>query len=116
MGSLIDAGYEHLEPLMDFRDWLAEIRNDPSRRMARRRDGAVTHMANGNLVPGPFTYEARREILDRLLELQEEVGQTLISQEEIDLIKRIWSEDASKDLERWMTEQAGDEELVASDA
>lgn len=116
MGSLIDAGYEHLEPLMDFRDWLAEIRNDQSRRMARRRSGTVTYMANGNLVPGPFTYEARREILDRLLELQEEVGQTLITQEEVDLIKRIWSEDASKDLERWMIDQAGDEELAASDA
>lgn len=112
MGSLIDAGHEHLEPLMDFRDWLAEIRNDLSKRMARRRGGSVTYMANGNLVPGPFTYEARREILDRLLELQEEVGQILITQEEIDQIKHIWSEDASKDLERWMTDQADKEELA----
>tara|TARA_R110000751_G_scaffold2018_18_gene10747 strand:+ start:519093 stop:520250 length:1158 start_codon:yes stop_codon:yes gene_type:complete len=94
MEGFIESGNEELEPLLDFRDWLAEIRNDATRRMARRRSGAITHLADGSLIPGPFTMEARREILDRLLQLQEIVGQKLIHSDEVGEIKRLWAEDA----------------------
>ena len=100
MQGFIDAGFEHLEPLMYFRDWLFAIRNDRSRRMRTRRNGLVTLMKNGSHVPGPFTLEVRREILDRLLKLQNEVGLELISKEEIEMIKKIWSEDLLREAAR----------------
>lgn len=89
----IEAGFDHLEPLMYFRDWLVAIRNDRSRRMRSRRNGLMTLMKDGTPVPGPFTLEARREILDRLLAVQAEVGGELISEAEIREIRRVWTED-----------------------
>lgn len=94
MTGFIEAGHENLEPLMDFRDWLTEIRSDADRRMAVRRSGRVTHLADGSLVPGPFTLAARREILEELLRVQAAVNRELITQAEIDLINTIWAQDA----------------------
>jgi DNA sulfur modification protein DndC len=100
MEGFIDAGHPEFEPLLFFRDWLAAIRNDRSRRMKERRNGSVTLMADGSPVPGPFTMETRREILERLLEIQKEVGSPLISEEEIEKIKQIWAEDLATDAQR----------------
>lgn len=105
MQGFIDAGFEHLYPLLEFRDWLASIRSDPSRRMAERRNGQITFMEDGKMVPGPFTLAARQEILDRLLKLQDEIREALneepqedmdmvlIGDDEVALIKSIWAED-----------------------
>lgn len=93
MEGFIEAGHANLEPLMDFRDWLVEIRNDPARRMARRRNGRVTHLADGSLVPGPFTIAARQEILSRLQEVEAETGEILITEPELREIERIWVQD-----------------------
>lgn len=90
----VESGFAEFGPLLDFRDWIASIRNDPSRRMARRRTGQVTITNEGVFVPGPFTPAARREILNRLLKLQAEVERSLITDEELDLIHSIWAEDA----------------------
>lgn len=95
MEGFIEAGHANLEPLMDFRDWLVEIRNDPSRRSARRRNGRVTHLADGSLVPGPFTIAARQEILRRLQEVEAETGERLITEPELREIERIWVDDVS---------------------
>jgi len=89
----IDAGYAELEPLGAFRDWLAEISVDPTRRQAQRRNGQIKFSSDGELVPGPFTLAARREILERLLALQKQLGWELISDEEIGHIHRIWAAD-----------------------
>lgn len=91
--SFIESGYGDLEPLLEFRDWLKAIREDGSMRMATRRNGKLTFVGEGRLIPGPFTLDARKQILDRLLSMQLEVGMTLISEEEVAVIKRIWSED-----------------------
>lgn len=99
MEGFIESGVEGADKmggLLDFRDWLAKFRNDTSKRMMERRNGLVTYMANGQLVPGPFTMTAREEILDKLLAVQEDAGRALISAEEIDLIKRIWAEDVAQ--------------------
>lgn len=98
MAGFIEAGHENLEPLMDFRDWLALIRNDPARRSSRRRNGRTTFLADGSLVPGPFTPAARREILDRLRATERACGRVLISQEEIAAIHSIWAADAASSL------------------
>lgn len=95
MAGFIEAGHQNLEPMMDFRDWLAEIRNDPARRSARRRNGQTTFLADGSLVPGPFTPEARQEILDRLHAVERATGRTLITKAEIEAIRRIWAQDAA---------------------
>ena len=89
----VDSGNHQYAPLIDFRDWLREIRNDLSFRQGRRRNGKITVMDNGKLVPGPFTLDARRMILERLLQTQNEYGDILISDQEIETIKRIWATD-----------------------
>jgi DNA sulfur modification protein DndC len=95
MEGFIEAGFEHLEPLLEFRDWLAIIRNDRSKRMLERRDGRIALMGDGETtVAGPFTLETRQEILNRLLKIQKEVGLPLIDEREVTLIKTIWAEDA----------------------
>jgi len=63
----VEAGFAEFGPLIAFRDWLVEIRNDPHRRQARRRDGRLTVTSDGVFGPGPFTLAARDEILDRIL-------------------------------------------------
>lgn len=90
----VEAGFEEFGPLLDFRDWLASIRSDPEKRMIRRRDGRVTITSSGTFVPGPFTPATRREMLQYLLRVQDQVGYELISTEEIEVIETIWSEDA----------------------
>lgn len=96
----VESGFTEFGPLLDFRDWLAEIRSDKERRQARRRDGRVTITDGGTFIPGPFTLSARAEILDRLLILEGEVGEKLISDDEVDLIRRIWAEEISAQTEK----------------
>lgn len=87
MQGFIDNGFEHLEPLLEFRDWLQGFSKDFANRMSERR--------NGNEGNGPFTMEARRHLLSRLLEVAEEVRLPLISLAEVERIKEIWREDES---------------------
>lgn len=80
-------GYR-LEPLLDFRDRLREVSDDPQYRATRRRSGQP-----GN---GPLTLEARKMLLEELLQTQEGVGQSLISSREIELIKETWARDGQR--------------------
>ncbi len=89
----VDSGYAEFTPLLDFRDWLASIRNEKERRQARRRDGRITITNGGTFIPGPFTLQTRAEIFERLRTLEEETGRRLISDEEVDHIHRLWSEE-----------------------
>ncbi|PLA39941.1 DNA phosphorothioation system sulfurtransferase DndC [Neisseria sicca] len=88
----VDVGKTEFQPLLDFRDWLVEIRNKPEYRQVERRNGTLT-IKGGKHIPGPFTVEARQMILNRLLDVQMVYGKELITQEEIDLIKQIWADD-----------------------
>ena len=88
----VDSGNVQYAPLIEFRDWLKEIRNDPSLRQSRRRSGKLT-VANGRLVPGPFTVAARQMILQRLQETEQAYGARLVSDAEIEAIRRVWAED-----------------------
>ncbi|MBR9766279.1 MAG: DNA phosphorothioation system sulfurtransferase DndC [Rhodobacteraceae bacterium] len=89
----VEAGYAEFTPLLDFRDWLASIRNQKERRQARRRDGRITITDGGTFIPGPFTLQTRSEIFERLRDLEKETGQNLITDEEVDLIHQLWSEE-----------------------
>jgi len=93
----IDAGFVEFAPLVAFRDLIAAWRNDPEKRQARRRNGTVTVTVRGTYIPGPFTPTARRALLERLLSLQEQVGQSLISSEEVTRIREIWAAEVTGD-------------------
>lgn len=89
----VESGYAEFTPLLDFRDWLVSIRNEKERRQARRRDGRITITDGGTFIPGPFTLQTRAEIFERLRGLEEETRQSLITEEEVDLIHQLWSEE-----------------------
>ena len=92
----VESGFLEFGPLLDFRDWIASIRNDPTRRQARRRDGRITVTDSGKHIPGPFTRETRLEILDKLRALEKKTGKALISDEETGLIYRIWTQELAR--------------------
>lgn len=81
----IRSGEGHLQPLVDFRDWLITLRDKPGYRSEVKR--------NGNAGPGPFLPAARQEILDELLVLEKKVQLPLISAEELLYIQQEWSRD-----------------------
>ena len=99
----VDVGNHHFSALIEFRQWLKDIRNDPRYRSIERRNGEISFNARGEQIqhiPGPFTIQARKMILDKLLHTQEEYGGQLISPEEIELIHAIWAEEISKPIKQ----------------
>lgn len=91
--NFIDRGATELIPLRDFRNWLLELRANPDARDYRRRNGSVYIMSNGEYGRGPFTMEARREILRRLLQLEVNTGFELITIDELKKIDKIWEDE-----------------------
>lgn len=83
--ALVDAGHSDLAPFLEFRNWLANIRNDPALRWPMRRSGAVG--------PGPFTLAARRQILERLSELEQQTGEPILRLGESQAIQDLWKLD-----------------------
>ena len=102
MEGLIDSGEEWLEPLLNFRDLLAETQNPERKREFRefrRRHGRVDFIrGTAKPVPGPYKLEFCRELLRKLLETQLEVKRNappgeapeLISEAELQEIRRLW--------------------------
>lgn len=93
----IDVGNHQYKPLVEFRDWLKAIRNKSEHRQAYRRNGRLTFDLTGKHIPGPFTIQTRRLILERLLQIQEEFGAPLISSEELHLIYQHWNIDIQQE-------------------
>ncbi|HFD31323.1 MAG TPA: DNA phosphorothioation system sulfurtransferase DndC [Gammaproteobacteria bacterium] len=104
MESMINSGNEWLQPLLDFRNWLAATK-DPTKkekiRSVRRRNGRVqfqqTDDGEKKLIWGPFTLEFRKKILKKLLQTQLALQKspqgaevTLISEAELLEIRRLW--------------------------
>jgi DNA sulfur modification protein DndC len=85
MKGFIQNGEERFAPLNRFRDRLKEVREREDWRMDRRK--------NGEPGPGPFRPQRRLQLLDELLALEKEVGQQLISDEEINFIQRQWEQE-----------------------
>lgn len=103
-----DEEKEWLQPLLDFRVEL-DVEDSRDRRDFRRRNGNV-QLYERNLdeeisiepIPGPYTKEAREHLLRRLLTVQTEIRRkapsemrdiTLITNEELSEIRRIWLEE-----------------------
>lgn len=102
MEALIDSGESWMEPLLDFRDLLAETQEPSAKakyRELRRRNGRVAFIGESDSpVPGPYKLEFCKSLLRRLLETQELVQQNappgdapqLIHEAELHAIRRIW--------------------------
>jgi DNA sulfur modification protein DndC len=102
MEAMIDSGEEWLEPLLEFRDMLAETQDPAKKRLYRdfrRRSGQVDFIRGTDTpVPGPYTLEFRRTLLRRLLETQVRIqndappgeATLLIHDAELHEIRRIW--------------------------
>lgn len=94
----IKTGHRELIPLADFRMWIMDIRDKSKYREKKHRDGSVYQTKDGNMGYGPFTWEARKLILQKLLETQKEMGYELITIDELKAIDEIW--DNELDLSR----------------
>jgi len=98
-----DMEKEWLTPLLDFRNELdfrseENRKRDRSRRDFRRMHGQV-NLYNDNIVPGPYTQTARKELLELLLRVEQAVKEmapkgyediSIITDRELQEIRRIW--------------------------
>jgi DNA sulfur modification protein DndC len=100
MEAMIDNGQEWMEPLLDFRDWLAET-IDPAKKREYRdikgRDGKVKQKKDGTLAARTYTLETSKLALRKLLEAQRSIQKygpdssaTLIDEDELHEIRRLW--------------------------
>lgn len=88
----VDTGKHNFQPLLDFRDKLIAMRDQPEYRQLRRRNGQIEYK-NGKHIKGPFTIAARQELLKMLQETEKQSGLKLISEEEIEFCRQTWTED-----------------------
>lgn len=81
---LLASGDQRMESLLYFRDILMHYRDPENgyRDMVRK---------NGQEGPGPLKMDARKELLSKLLALQEESGLPVISEEELHWIQTYWN-------------------------
>jgi len=80
-----------LQKLYEFRNWLIEFCGNPKNRLPIRRDGKEA--TNGK---GVLTLQARQRILEELQKLEKATGLQLLTSEELDEIKYVWSQDAMR--------------------
>ena len=80
---LLASGDDRMEKLIEFRETLLCYRDPANGKRDDRR-------MNGDEGPGPLVIAARRELLQRLMALQEATGLQLISPEELLLIQQMW--------------------------
>jgi len=103
---LIEDGEGWLQPLLDFRNKIKEIRDDPGyreavRKVDKKRKARAERKGKkfdapehrGHRILGPFKFSVRHDLLRELIKLQQEMkehGITLITPEEIKAIETIW--------------------------
>jgi DNA sulfur modification protein DndC len=103
MEALIESGEEWLEPLLEFRNELAETQIPEKKHLYRdyrRMDGRIKIMQKvdgPDIIRGPYTLDVSKKMLKTLLEAQISVRKngpnpnlTLILPEELFEIRRIW--------------------------
>jgi DNA sulfur modification protein DndC len=87
--NLVAAGHSRLSVLVEFRNRIRNISENPDCRSKIRR--------NGQPGLGPLTLETRKVLLAELLKVQDAVGQPLISDLEKRLIQEQWVRDSVED-------------------
>ncbi len=96
MEALVESGEDHLEPLLEVRDFIKQVRDSPGARYDLRRNGTIPYRRGTDRSEvltntGPFTHTLRMEVLRRVLAAQKESGLSLIEGDELSLIQEIWS-------------------------
>ena len=99
-----DPESEKLVKMADFRDYIINLREDPTTRWPFRRNG-ITKFKEGRRVMGPFRIRVRQEILNRLRQLETETKQHFLTDGEEDLIRQLWREDQVNDERAEATKQ-----------
>jgi len=99
MEAMIDNGADWMQPMLDFRDWLAETQDPAKKHLYRdfkRRTGQVS-VKDGKLIRGPYKLDFCKEILSELLYIQKAVREDgpdpdmqLITEAELHEIRRLW--------------------------
>ncbi len=89
MENYIRNGERWLIELLNFRDWLYDIRQEDNQ-------GLSPDLRNGLRFSG-FLMRTRREILRRLLRIQENVGTELISAAELEYVRKLLARDCGMD-------------------
>lgn len=89
MENLIDNGEEWMLPLLDFRDMLADLRNNEDARMKVGRDNKEKL--------GPFLFKIRAELLDKVLEIEKLTNLDIVSRQELAAIQLQWHYDGCFD-------------------
>ena len=101
LDSMIENGHDWMEPLAELRHELKKTQDAsvwPEIRQITRRNGNVDLRNDGSdYTPGPYTLEFRKQYLEKLLRGQRRVQElgpdpdmTLITEDEIREIQRIW--------------------------
>ncbi|WP_456080002.1 DNA phosphorothioation system sulfurtransferase DndC [Mogibacterium sp.] len=93
LNGFIKSGHRELIPLAEFRKWLMEIRDNPQYREKRKRNGSVYEDKEGNIGFGPFNWEARKMILEKLIRTQQKMNYELITLGELKAIDKIWDDE-----------------------
>lgn len=93
LNGFIKSGHRELIPLAEFRTWIMSIRDKDEYREKKRRNGTVYETKSGEMGYGPFTWEARKLILRKLIETQQKMGYELITVEELKAIDEIWDDE-----------------------
>lgn len=84
--ALVGNGNVHLQPLVEFRERIMAVSEDPAYRSKTRR--------NGQPGLGPITLEGRAILLRELLATQVSANMSLISAHEVRLIREQWAKDS----------------------
>ncbi|HZG86244.1 DNA phosphorothioation system sulfurtransferase DndC [Paenibacillus sp.] len=102
----IESGEDWMTPLLKFRNWLSEIRDEREYREKHRMNGSIYFVGEGEdreLGLGPFTLQARKMILKELLITQKNTRNPydpdykLIQEDELRMIRKFWLEDGDWD-------------------
>lgn len=93
LNGFIRSGHRELIPLAEFRTWIMSIRDQDEYREKKRRNGTVYETKDGKMGYGPFTWEARQLILEKLLLTQKKMGYELITTDELKAIDEIWDDE-----------------------
>jgi DNA sulfur modification protein DndC len=92
MENMIDNGEEWMEELLNFRNWLYDIRQQTSQYVPAYLDSSVKF--------GPFLLRTRHEILDKLLSMQERLPVELITSNELDYIYELLGKESEGEVKQ----------------
>ena len=96
MENIIENGEKRLEGLLNFRNWLYDIRQQTSQYVPRHLELDVKF--------GCFLLKTRREILRRLLDKQERLCLELIASEELDYVNNLLEKDSEGQVKEGLRE------------